>query len=102
MKNTIQYLEEQIEQLRALQQRLIQAKQAQTKQKLSGKIEHIPALGALLNNKRKALGIDLHTLELQTGISVSTLNRLFKDPSQVRFNTVLTVANELGVSLCTL
>lgn len=102
MKNTIQYLEEQIEQLKALQQRLIQAEQAQTQQKLSGQIEHIPALGVLLNDKRKALGIDLHTLELQTGVSISTLNRLFQDPSQVRFATVLLVANQLGVNLCVL
>lgn len=102
MKNTIQYLEEQLEQLKALQQRLIQAEQAQTQQKLSGKIENIPALGVLLNDKRKALGIDLHTLELQTGVSISTLNRLFQDPSQVRFATVLLVANQLGVNLCVL
>lgn len=102
MKNTIQYLEEQIEQLKALQQRLIQAEQAQTQQKLRGKIEHIPSLGVLLNDKRKALGIDLHTLELQTGVSISTLNRLFQDPSQVRFATVLLVANQLGVNLCVL
>lgn len=102
MKNTIQHLEEQIQQLRALQQQLILAEQTQYKQRLQGKIVDIPALGKLLNDKRKALGIDLHSLELQTEISISTLNRLFHDPSQVRFATVLLVANTLGVNLCVL
>ena len=60
------------------------------------------AFGQLLNEKRKALDIDLHTLELQTNVSVSTLKRLFQDPSQVRFSTVLLVAETLGISLCTL
>jgi len=40
-------------------------------------------------------------LELQTGVSVSTLKRLFKDPEQVKFGTVLAVARTLGVKLCT-
>lgn len=102
MKNTIDYLEEQINQLKALKQQLILAEKAQNKQKISGKITDLPAFGKLLNDKRKALGIDLHTLELQTDISISTLNRLFSDPSQVRFATVLLVANTLGIELCTL
>ncbi|WP_312972053.1 helix-turn-helix transcriptional regulator [Atlantibacter sp.] len=58
-------------------------------------------LGVLLNERRKQLGIDLAMLELQTGVSVSTLKRLFKDPEQVKFGTVLAVARALGVKLCT-
>lgn len=102
MKETIQSIEAQINHLKALQQQLIQAENAQKQQKLAGKIDDLPAFGKLLNDKRKQLGIDLQTLELQTGVSLSTLNRLFQDPSQVRFNTVLKVANELGITLCTL
>lgn len=54
----------------------------------------------MLNDKRKSLGIELSMLELQTGVSISTLNRLFQDPSQVRFTTIFLVAQTLGVSLC--
>ncbi|MFB0712535.1 helix-turn-helix domain-containing protein [Buttiauxella noackiae] len=57
-------------------------------------------LGQQLNQRRKELEIDLATLELQTGVSVSTLKRLFKDPDQVKFGTVLSVADALGVKLC--
>ena len=56
--------------------------------------------GRVLNDQRKALGIDLATLELQTGISVSTLKRLFRNPSQVKFSSVLLVAKTLGMPLC--
>lgn len=59
------------------------------------------ALGEQLNERRKALGIDLYALELQTNISTSTLKRLFKDPEQVKFGSVLTVAKALGMKLCT-
>lgn len=57
-------------------------------------------LGQQLNQRRKELEIDLATLELQTGVSPSTLKRLFKDPDQVKFGTVLRVADALGVKLC--
>ncbi|TNV22557.1 helix-turn-helix domain-containing protein [Buttiauxella sp. B2] len=57
-------------------------------------------LGQQLNQRRKELAIDMVTLELQTGVSVSTLKRLFKDPEQVKFGTVLRVADALGVKLC--
>lgn len=56
--------------------------------------------GRALNDKRKALGIDLVTLELQTGVSVSTLKRLFSNPSHVKFSSVLLVAKALGMPLC--
>lgn len=58
-------------------------------------------LGQILNERRKALGIDIHSLELQTGISSSTLKRIFKDPSQVKFISVMLVAESLGVKLWT-
>lgn len=57
-------------------------------------------LGQQLNQRRKELDIDLATLELQTGVSASTLKRLFKEPEQVKFGSVLRVADALGVKLC--
>lgn len=63
-------------------------------------INDLAAFGAQLNARRKALGIDLALLELQTGVSVSTLKRVFKDPEQVKFGTVVAVARALGVTLC--
>lgn len=67
-------------------------------------LEHqIPSseeFGARLNARRKALGVELATLELQTGVSASTLKRLFKDPDQVKFSTVYAVSSALGVKLC--
>lgn len=64
-------------------------------------INSFPELGQQLNDRRKMLGLELSHLELQTGISVSTLKRLFKDPAQVKFATVHQVAKTLGVTLCT-
>ena len=63
-------------------------------------ITHTAQLGQKLNQRRKELDIDLATLELQTGVSASTLKRLFKDPELVKFGTVLRVAEALGVKLC--
>ena len=57
-------------------------------------------LGHQLNQRRKELAIDMATLELQTGVSASTLKRLFKEPEQVKFGTVLRVADALGVKIC--
>lgn len=64
------------------------------------KIDSFSGFGMQLNERRKALGIDLYTLELQTGISSSTLKRLFKDPQQVKFGSVYVVAEALGMKLC--
>lgn len=64
-------------------------------------IDDMPDLGQRLNARRKALGIDLQTLELQTGVSISTLKRLFKNPELVKFGTVFLIARTLGVKLCT-
>ncbi|WP_150539059.1 helix-turn-helix domain-containing protein [Actinobacillus vicugnae] len=100
MTNINLLLEEQIDALKTLQKQLLKHEQAQKQQLIAGKIEDLTAFGQLLNQKRKALNIDLYTLELQTNVSSSTLKRLFQDPSQVRFSTVLLVANTLGVSLC--
>lgn len=64
------------------------------------KIDSFAGFGMQLNERRKALGIDLYTLELQTGVSASTLKRLFKDPEQVKFGSVYVVAEALGMKLC--
>ncbi|WP_210417013.1 helix-turn-helix domain-containing protein [Brenneria corticis] len=56
--------------------------------------------GRRLNARRKELGIELATLELQTSVSISTLKRLFRDPAQVKFATVHAVSAALGVKLC--
>ncbi|OOF83260.1 helix-turn-helix domain-containing protein [Rodentibacter ratti] len=100
MENISAQLETQIDELKKLQKSFMLYEQAQRQQLYEGKIVDLKAFGRLLNNKRKALGIELSMLELQTGISISTLNRLFQDPSQVRFSTVLTVSRTLGISLC--
>lgn len=100
MSEFLSEIEQQIASLKALQQKVIAYEQAARMQELQGKIENIVTFGHFLNEKRKALNLDLYTLELQTGVSTSTLKRLFQDPSQVRFATVLLVAETLGVSLC--
>lgn len=63
-------------------------------------IDDLASFGKILNEKRKMLGLDIQSLEWQTGISSSTLKRLFKDPSQVKFTSVLLVAQALGIKLC--
>jgi uncharacterized HTH-type transcriptional regulator HI_0666.1 len=100
MNNLSAQLESQIDELKKLQQAVIAYEQAQRQQLYAGKITDLKAFGKMLNDKRKSLGIELSMLELQTGVSISTLNRLFQDPSQVRFTTVFLVAQTLGVSLC--
>lgn len=102
MENLSAQLETQIDELKKLQKSFIAYEQAQREQLYAGKITDLKAFGRQLNDKRKALGIELSMLELQTGVSVSTLNRLFQDPSQVRFSTVLTISQTLGISLCTI
>lgn len=102
MTDIISELDQQINSLKSLQQQLIANVQTQRMQQSRHQIHEPSVFGRQLNEKRKALGIDLQTLELQTGVSVSTLKRLFQDPSQVRFATVLLIAETLGVSLCTL
>ena len=100
MENLSAKLEIQIDELKKLQKYFLAYEQAQREQLYEGKIVNLKTFGHQLNDKRKALNIELSMLELQTGVSVSTLNRLFQDPSQVRFATVVTVAQALGVSLC--
>ena len=63
-------------------------------------IDDLALFGKILNEKRKILELDIQSLEWQTGISSSTLKRLFKDPSQVKFTSVLLVAQALGIKLC--
>ena len=100
MDNISAQLKNQIDELKKLQKSVIAYEQAQRQQLYAGKITDLKAFGKMLNDKRKSLGIELSMLELQTGVSISTLNRLFQDPSQVRFTTVFLVAKTLGVSLC--
>ncbi|MEX4097604.1 helix-turn-helix domain-containing protein [Haemophilus influenzae] len=100
MNNLSAQLENQIDELKKLQKSVITYEQAQRQQLYAGKITDLKAFGKMLNDKRKSLGIELSMLELQTGVSISTLNRLFQDPSQVRFTTVFLVAQTLGGSLC--
>lgn len=100
MENISAQLETQIDELKKLQKSFMAYEKAQREQLYAGKILDLKDFGRLLNDKRKALGIELNLLELQTGVSISTLNRLFQDPSQVRFSTVFLVAQTLGVSLC--
>jgi hypothetical protein len=52
---------------------------------LENQIHSSTDFGAHLNTRRKELGIELATLELQTGVSTSTLKRLFRNPEQVKF-----------------
>lgn len=93
-------LQNQINQINQL--RKLALKQEQEEQQLfkRNKITDLSEFGKQLNAQRKALGIELVTLEMQTGISSSTLKRLFKDPSQVKFQTICTVAEILGFNLC--
>lgn len=91
---------EQIEALQLLQKQITQYENKQRDKLHAGQISNTAAFGQFLNEKRKSLGIDLRTLELQTNVSGSTLKRLFKDPSSVQFSTVLQVANTLGVLIC--
>lgn len=93
-------LQNQINQINQL--RKLALKQEQEEQQLfkRNKITDLSEFGKQLNAQRKALGIELVTLEMQTGISSSTLKRLFKDPSQVKFQTICTVAETLGFNLC--
>lgn len=102
MNTLTSQLEMQIDALKTLQKQVIAYEQAQKQQLQANKIHNMSDFGKLLNEKRKALHIDLRTLELQTNVSTSTLKRLFQDPSQVRFSTVLLIAETLGISLCAL
>ena len=70
--------------------------------RLSNPIEAIPlndfqALGVLMKKKKKESGVTLEDLELQTNLSLSTLKRLFADPSAARFSNIVMVLSELGV-----
>ncbi|OBX04057.1 transcriptional regulator [Gallibacterium genomosp. 3] len=95
-------LETQIEQLKKIQQQLLDEQLHQQSQLTKSKITDTIIFGQMLNQKRKDLGIDLETLSLQTELSVSTLKRIFKNPAQVKFSSVLLVAEALGIALCSL
>ena len=74
----------------------------EVERKLSSPLEAIPLddyqqLSTLMKQKRKALGLTLEDLELQTDLSISTLKRLMSDPSAARFSNVIIVLKELGI-----
>lgn len=100
MSNLYAQIDKQIEELSSIKQQILNYQREQNQKIYDGKISDIAKFGERLNAKRKQLNIDLVTLELQTGVSISTLKRVFKDPSQVKFSTVLIVADSLGVAIC--
>lgn len=53
----------------------------------------------LLMLRRRALGISIEDLELQTEISFSTIQRTLKDPHNAKLGNVLKICSELGVKL---
>ncbi len=55
------------------------------------------ALIDLMTQQRRQLKVTLEDLAVQTDISVSTLKRMFADPSSARFANVIAVLNELEV-----
>ena len=74
----------------------------EVERKLSSPFEAIPLddfqqLSTLMKQKRKALGLKLEDLELQTDLSISTIKRLMSDPSAARFSNVIIVLKELGI-----
>ncbi|MDD0824893.1 helix-turn-helix domain-containing protein [Mannheimia sp. AT1] len=93
-------LQNQINQLNQLRKQALKQEQEERKLFERSKLDNLEEFGKQLNVQRKTLGIELATLEMQTGISTSTLKRLFKDPSQVKFQTICTVAETLGFNLC--
>lgn len=93
-------LQEQINQLNELRKQALKQEQEEKQFIENNKLSDLVHFGRQLNLQRKVLGIELATLEMQTGISSSTLKRLFKDPSQVKFQTICIVAETLGFNLC--
>ena len=88
------------EEIDELRHELARSDAASKEVMLEDHIHSLDVFGTQLNTRRKALGIELATLELQTGVSLSTLKRLFKDPAQVKFATVYSVCSALGIKLC--
>lgn len=60
-------------------------------------LDDFQQLSTLMKKRRKALGLTLEDLELQTDLSISTLKRLMSDPSSARFSNVIIVLKELGL-----
>jgi len=55
----------------------------------------------LFNKRRRQLGITIKTLARMSHVPVATVNRILADPSRVRFEHVVAVAQILGVDLMT-
>lgn len=60
-------------------------------------LNNVDELVVMMKRKRKESGTSLEDLTLQTNLSLSTLKRLFDDPSGARFSNVILVLNELGI-----
>lgn len=56
-----------------------------------------PALVSDMKKRKEGLSFEL--LDLQTGISTSTLKRMFKDPRMTSLENFLVVAEELGMKI---
>ncbi len=56
------------------------------------------SLSNLMKKIRKETGVSMEDLELQTELSYSTLKRIFADPSNAKFSSVIKVLNELGIN----
>ncbi|WP_025565132.1 helix-turn-helix transcriptional regulator [Psychromonas sp. SP041] len=55
------------------------------------------SLSELMKVKRKEANLSMEDLELQTGLSYSTIKRIFADPSNAKFTNVIKILNELGI-----
>lgn len=55
-------------------------------------------MGTLIRSRREALGLTLYELGQQCGLSESELSRLEREERQPRFETVMKIAQALGVS----
>lgn len=56
------------------------------------------SLSELMKAKRKEANLSMEDLELQTGLSYSTIKRIFADPSNAKFTNVIKILNELGIN----
>lgn len=56
------------------------------------------SLSELMKAKRKETNLSMEDLELQTGLSYSTIKRIFADPSNAKFTNVIKILNELGIN----
>ena len=56
-----------------------------------------PHISDIMSERKKDLKLTLEDIELQTGISTSTLKRMFSSPDKANFSNMIKVLNELGL-----